>query len=227
MKKLKFCGFVMIFAILFLVLLNTNIYAAETGAEQGTSIADQVNEFLNKWTTPITSAILGFVGSAFGLLVRFRQWKKLEYQLVTTNKECVDERKALEKDIELAKEEIQNAKNELLDQKNVFSEMFQNLKKDYEGIILQVKEQYETVIESQKENFAKLQETYVEEINTFKEQAIAVVKSGEIIEDFKALIGLLVASSPELANNGYTQKILELLATKGSGDINGTEETNN
>lgn len=83
-------------------------------------------------------------------------------------------------------------------------------------------------LENAKQTLLEKQNLLQECINSFEVQKATLLEtqknlltSQRAISEFKELIGLLVASSPELAKNGYASQVLELL-NEGKGDNNGT-----
>lgn len=174
--------------ILGFAFMSNNVFAEETQDEQTqevvkaeeVTISVKLNEFMNKWLTPVTSGALGLLGS----FLMYCLTKKRYTLLLSTMTKGVKKT-----------EETRNEANEEL----------QRVKRDYINAKIE--------LANQKENYEKM-------MIAMKEDAKELKLANDNLTMFKQLVAYLVSSTPELAKNGYAQKILLLL------DENKTEITN-
>lgn len=161
--------------------------------EEQVTISMKLNEFLNKWLTPIVSGALGLAGSLLGYLLYKKRYKVIMAVMSSGIKLTEEQRKQANSDLTMAKELYETAKAD-----------FEQKRKDYEKIIELAKDE-------------------------IKELKAAKVET----EDFKRLVAYLIASTPELAKNGYAEKILKLLDEGKkiyeimNEDVGDTDGTNN
>ena len=188
MKKGKFLLFV--FILMFCVgFSGAMVYAEEpdvvTTEEVETEVVsykDQLNDFLDKWSTPIFSIVGGTGSSALVIWLLFNLFKKkLEEHIKSTNNEVTE-----------AKTELNSAKDELLVVKNELNEVTSEQKEKLDEFV----NDYNTLVESYKK--------------TFDIQANEIDLLLSHLSVLKDLMCKLVASNPELASNGIATEIMKL-----------------
>lgn len=170
---------------------NQETQTVETQQEEKVTITMKLQEFQNKWMTPLVSGAIGLLGSFLGYFLYKRKYKQIMALMSSGIKMTKDERERANQDLVRAKELYEAEKAD-----------FEQKRKDYDALLQSAKEE-------------------LLEMKKFREENI----------QFKELIGYLISSSPELAKNGYSSKILKLLdegqkiveiVTENVGDEDGT-----
>lgn len=147
---------------------------------------EQLQDFLDKWLTPIISALSGAGGSLTIILMGLKfikAWKKK----IEENSNLTDEQKkeSIER-LNIAEEKFNKAQEQL-----------SASVKNQEEVLKKATEQYQSIVD-------KMQEQYNALLEKFNIEQEHVTK-------FKQLVALLISSNPDLASNGIATQILVLL----------------
>lgn len=171
--------------------------------EDKVSVFDRANDFVNTWFQPVLNAIFGSIGAGLIVFLARALIKKLTKQIENGINLNADERKKLTEDLQKMKDTLTEYQGKLQD--NIT---------EIKDILPQMKEEFTALIQSLKDENADLTQI----VNT---QMVNINK-------LKELVILLVASTPALANNGHSTKILQLLdvgkPVEESGDSNEQKE---
>lgn len=150
------------------------------------TFSERAYDFLDRWLTVIVSAVSGVTGSLITVFLCKTLVKSLTKQLENGINLNADERKKVTEDLQKTKDTLNEYQVEL-----------------------------KTEIENIKDTLPQLKEDFGNLINSMKEEnqdIIGLIKSqSQDYEKLKELVILLVASTPALANNGFSTKILNML----------------